>query len=229
MKSNLKGARTVAIAAALILLTSSSALAAWWTYVTFSTADNGGIYSQLQADWQEWALTQPAASNPVLDPTGDLCGNGQSGKYFFLAGSFDGTPVNRTCTVSASKTLFFPIVNESYLAFPEDLEGMTPAQQEAYVRAQNVLTARATGLSLKIDGVPQLFVPPFIYLRESKTFALSLSDIYGEDYDGQVIPMGADKGYYAMVAISPGKHTLEWTGSVAGSKQDVKYTLNVTR
>lgn len=230
MKSTFKNARMVALAVALTLLTGGSALAAWWTYLTYSSTDNGGVYSQLQADWQVWALTQPAAENPVLDATGSKCGNGQSGKYFFLAGSFDGSPVSRTCTVSASKTLFFPIVNESYLAFPEDLVGMTPAEQEAYVREQNVLTAQATGLSLKIDGIPQLFVPPFIYLRESKLFSLSLSDVFGPDYDGQVIPMGADKGYYAMVAISPGRHVIEWTGTIPGyGTQNVKYTLNVTR
>src|ERR1700682_1095100 len=38
--------------------------------------------------WWEWVLSQPFATNPVLDLTGEQCANRQRGQVWFLAGSF---------------------------------------------------------------------------------------------------------------------------------------------
>src|SRR5262249_651342 len=73
-------------------------------------------YSTLAAGWWEWALTQPASTNPILDTTGANCGVGQSGLVFYLAGNFGGSS-SRTCTVPYGKTIVFPILNGAYFAF----------------------------------------------------------------------------------------------------------------
>ena len=36
--------------------------------------------AELSADWWQWALSAPAATNPLLDPDGRFCHIGQKGK-----------------------------------------------------------------------------------------------------------------------------------------------------
>ena len=45
---------------------------------------------QLTAQWQQWALSLPNDVNPLVDTTGALCGVGQRGPVWFLAGTFFG-------------------------------------------------------------------------------------------------------------------------------------------
>ena len=74
-----------------------------------------GTYSELSARWWQWALSVPAASNPIVDATGEFCAEGQFDDVYFLAGTFSGeTLVERECTIPASnagKPIFFPILN----------------------------------------------------------------------------------------------------------------------
>lgn len=67
----------------------------------------GKTYGQWGADWWRWALSIPADSNPILDPTGASCGLGQSGPVWFLAGT-GGAAVTRECSVPAGRALFSP-------------------------------------------------------------------------------------------------------------------------
>ena len=53
---------------------------------------HGNSYSEWSARWWQWALSIPAATNPVLDETGANCAQGQSGQVWFLASSFSGIP-----------------------------------------------------------------------------------------------------------------------------------------
>ncbi len=64
----------------------------------------------LSGHWWQWALSIPAAINPITDATGEFAAVGQSGPVWYLAGNFGGTTV-RTVTVPADKALFFPILN----------------------------------------------------------------------------------------------------------------------
>jgi hypothetical protein len=82
-----------------------------------------GKAGELAADWWKWALSKPAAENPLIggdpDYSEDQC-DGQSatdmpGKKWFLAGTLDGSQVERTCTVPVGKQLFFPVGNIVFL------------------------------------------------------------------------------------------------------------------
>src|SRR5690349_1562093 len=73
--------------------------------------DYGASYGEWSARWWEWALSIPAAQNPVLEQNGANCGIGQVGNVWFLAGSFSGNPVTRACTLPAGKPIFFPLIN----------------------------------------------------------------------------------------------------------------------
>src|SRR5262249_24006075 len=71
----------------------------------------GHTYNEWSARWWQWALSIPAATNPVLDETGAHCAEGQGGQVWFLAGSFAGGTFTRACTVPPGKALFLSIVN----------------------------------------------------------------------------------------------------------------------
>src|SRR5262245_26501057 len=75
-------------------------------------------FKQLSAEWWQWALSIPAAENPQLDTTGGDCVVGQRGDVWFLAGTFGGGTVTRTCSVPEGTVLFFPVVNFVYFDSP---------------------------------------------------------------------------------------------------------------
>ena len=49
----------------------------------------GRSYGEWSAAWWQWAYGIPVPTNPLFDETGALCGNGQTGKVWFLAGVFN--------------------------------------------------------------------------------------------------------------------------------------------
>ncbi|MBI4600614.1 MAG: hypothetical protein HY721_01505, partial [Planctomycetes bacterium] len=71
---------------------------------------HGKSYGDWGGAWWAWALGIPAATNPVVDATGEHCDEGQSGPVWFLAGSFGGS-ITRTCSVPAGKTIFLALLN----------------------------------------------------------------------------------------------------------------------
>src|SRR2546427_7156737 len=60
---------------------------------------HGLTYGEWNGRWWQWALSIPSDVNPVLDTTGVHCAEGQTGKVWFLAGTFGGA-ATRTCTIS---------------------------------------------------------------------------------------------------------------------------------
>lgn len=85
----------------------------------------GQAYGRWAAEWWQWALGVPAATNPVLDPDGSFCAERQVGEVWFLAGRFGfdpdfSVPTTRTCTVPTGKSLFFPLINNFAGAFLDD-------------------------------------------------------------------------------------------------------------
>jgi hypothetical protein len=207
-------------------------------------APAGVSYSQLAANWWKWAETQPAGVNPVTDTTGVNCGQGQSGSVWFLAGSFSGGTVTRTCKVPYGKTIVFPIVNASYQAFLTDDPS---TRTESYVRGQAACVLQgASGLEADVDGVPVLF--PQWYLEKSNEFDVvlpystdpALTNIFGatpSDIPQMTLSPGYYTGYYVGVSpLTPGQHKIHWKGTLpanaacnsAGFSQEVTYTINVS-
>jgi len=86
----------------------------------------GNTYGEWSARWWQWALSIPAATNPVFDATGANCAEGQIGQVWFLADSFFGGLFDRTCTVPPGKALFFAILNAAFGAAVFDCEPTNP-------------------------------------------------------------------------------------------------------
>lgn len=77
-----------------------------------TTTESSGQLSdqELQAKWWTWAASSPENRNPVVDDTGQWCGEDQPKDVWFFAGTFGGT-VNRRCQVPAGRPLAGPALN----------------------------------------------------------------------------------------------------------------------
>lgn len=185
-------------------------------------------YEQLAADWIEWAMAIPAATNPILDPDGSYAALGQSGKVWFLAGTAGG-PATRVVTVPAGTSLFFPVVNFFWVNTPEFGDDPWSPLQEAYAR--NVLAYyidMTEALVLEIDGesVPDVFGQ----LRFPST--VGMCDFPEDNF------YGANPGEHECVAdgfwvllppMSVGSHVIHFSGHIteAGFALDVTYNITV--
>ena len=176
-------------------------------------------------DWWEWLLGQPFDKSPLYDSTGANCTQGQHGEMWFLAGAADGVPVTRSCTVPKNKSLLFPVVNIGYFGFVDD----PPEQRKRdYVRAQ-IAPAADSVVTVSVDGVDVtddiLFVTSFFKLK------LKADNLFGAPKGFMLDPSG-DAGYYLKLPpLSPGEHTIHFTGLInsTGFSVDVTYAITVAR
>lgn len=195
----------------------------------------GQTYGRWAAEWWQWSLGVPAATNPLTDTTGENCDQRQVDKVWFLAGSVVG-PVVRYCEVPAGRSLFFPLINNIYGAFLND---PPETRTEEFVRAAGSCTEpKPPKISVKIDGykvskATQFFTgasgsqSPFFNVQ------LPAGNIFG--FDETVVPElvfspSAEQGYYLFVRpLRPGAHTIQWTasGCTPGGSQDITYHLTV--
>ena len=193
----------------------------------------GNTYGEWSARWWQWALSIPAATNPVLDETGAHCAEGQSGPVWFLAGSFFGGTFERTCTVPPDKALFFPIVNAAFGAAVFDCEPTQPGVpcNITALRAAAAASMDPVTIEASIDGVP---VPQLRDFRvQSPVFSVTLPE--GNVVavpSGTYAPMVSD-GYWLMLApLSAGAHTIHFKneitgGPFAGTATEVTYHLTI--
>ncbi|MCC6488482.1 MAG: hypothetical protein IT364_13375 [Candidatus Hydrogenedentes bacterium] len=180
----------------------------------------GLTYGDWVAEWWTWAVSIPAAENPILDETGQFAAVGQSGPVWFLAGTF-GESASRVVTVPRGKALFFPIFNSLWWA-PDDLDDASWLAGELGYDA-SAMTAEelirlianyqvdfATSMSVTIDGVPITGLDA--YRAESCPTPLTDTDLLddlGAEISQPNFAIGA--GYWLLVAPLPvGEHTIQF-------------------
>ena len=192
--------------------------------------------------WWKWALGIPAASNPLLDSSGEFCSQGQSGPVWFLAGT-SGGPASRSCAIPAGKAVFFPIVNAEIDApcpFPECAAALTAeacaenssACEACLAGAAADFANSVTELDVELDGnaLDDLFSH-----RSASGLFTTTADVSLQVFDscitGEEQPFASD-GYWVMLApLSAGPHTLHFhaLGEFFGFpfEIDVSYDLDV--
>jgi hypothetical protein len=85
----------------------------------------GKTYGQWTVAWWQWALSVPAANNPLTDTTGEFAGEGQSGPVWFLAGTFADS-AERSFTMPAGKALLIPVNTWIFGAIAGDCDPSNP-------------------------------------------------------------------------------------------------------
>jgi hypothetical protein len=181
----------------------------------------------LSGHWWQWALSIPAAINPVADATGEFAAVGQSGPVWYLAGNFGGTTV-RTVTVPANKALFFPILNYfagGFLHAPK-WGGSPPGPIEYARELCKEAIDQATDMSCKVDGMT---IPITAENRvQSAPCAVHLpADNLLQEAPGTIPAMVAD-GYYVLLEPLPaGEHTIHFAGTLGEFSLEVTYHITV--
>jgi hypothetical protein len=185
----------------------------------------------------------PVTASPQFD-TAD-CSTGQSGPSWFLAGTFSGGTITRTCTIPAGKALVFPVANAW-----ADNTGCAPAcPPTSYTPAQLLAIAKsiqnnATQLTCTIDGVPVSGLANAAPYRVSSVFSYTLPNDPNNVINyfvlnfcgaaapgcyaagGTVFPAASDGVFVYVSPLPIGKHTIHF--SFAGSPSlDITYNLTV--
>ena len=189
---------------------------------------------QLTGQWWQWALSIPPGVNPLNDDSGANCMIGQSGSTWFLAGTFGGAPVTRTCAVPADTELFFPVVNSVWFNSPnicgQGAEDFTVKEMRGWVAA---FFDQAITMSVSLDGrevkpLQHVVSQPFaVALPEDNVFDAACAPFGG--HPTGVFSPAVDEGYYVRLKpLSEGDHTLHIEAESAGGfAVDVTYNLTV--
>lgn len=181
----------------------------------------GMTYGGWSAAWWRWAVIG-TADNPVADTTGASCGVRQTGKVWFLAGTFGGT-VTRSCAIPAGKALFFPLVN---IVDANSPGGTETAEQ---IRAQAKADIAGATASAEIDGVAVAKIQR--YLTISPSFSLSVPDpnVLGAP-GGNYNPAVAAGIHLVLEPLSPGNHVVHFQGCLpSGFCTGVTYNLKIAK
>jgi hypothetical protein len=160
----------------------------------------GQSYGEWAADWWQWALEQPAATNPLLDETGARCANGQQGKVWFLAGT-------RTSDHPGYPQLHGAHGHGAAVPGGQRVLLRRPWGSDPYRRGPSRAggVRQATGLTATIDGttVPNVNA----YFEESARFSVTLPEdnVFGgpPSAPGGLYKPCVDAGYYLLVRPPP--------------------------
>jgi hypothetical protein len=188
----------------------------------------GASYGEWSARWWQWLVAIPEVVNPNLDTTGANCAQGQTGRVWFLAGTFGGTFV-RSCTVPAGQALLFPILTGLFGAGAGDCAptGMGPCNIAALRAAAAAQQVNPMLLSVTVDNVP--LQNESAYRVQSPVFDITwpAGALFGFP-SGTFSPNVAD-GYFLMLApLSRGRHTIHIKGVANnGFTSEVTYNLTV--
>jgi hypothetical protein len=115
--------------------------------------------AQLAVAWTKWAYSKPEAESPLIGSYegGDKCDGrpvsptpGKK-KTWFLAGTPDGSVVERTCTVPVGRRLFFPLVSATFFITEP---GETKEQARQFVKGfiREVLKDPDLSIEVTVDG-----------------------------------------------------------------------------
>ena len=158
--------------------------------------------------WQ-WFFSFPQETNPFFDETGALCGYGQHGPVFFLAGAEQS--LARTCVVPLGTHIFVPLVgSECSTVEPPPFFGRNEADlarcaTDAVNHAEGELDM--TTMTLSVDGKAVENLSDFRAVTPLFTLWLPKDNLLGSPK--QVADATAD-GYQVMIApLSEGDHMIE--------------------
>jgi tetratricopeptide (TPR) repeat protein len=171
---------------------------------------------QLTMRWWQWAASFTGGTSPISDRNGSLCGAGQEGPVWFLAGVYGPDPVHRTCHMPSGKSLFFPVIN--YVVMPN---GPSAGCSEN-LRTARQMTDSPAKLFAEIDGRR-------VESLEQHRVASPGCFNAGERAPGHpIVAASATDGYWlALPPLAPGRHELHFGGMLPTLAQDVTYTLIV--
>lgn len=174
--------------------------------------------------WWQWVSNFPAAEDPILQNGSVDCAAGQSGKVWYLAGTFGGS-ADRSCSIKKGKAIFFPLFNGIYWT-PED------CPDEASCRAGvGASVDTVSNWTCTVDGTPCVW---FTQIVRAQSDARPLNIPAGSSFTAFGYAPGLRQisiadGYWVMLDPLPrGTHEIHFTATTSGGfSLDVTYHLTV--
>ena len=188
----------------------------------------GKNQAEWSAAWWQWALSQGTNTSPLLDTTGASAGVRQSGDVYFISGllgySNGSYTANRTFTVPAGKSLFFPVLN----GVADNIDVVPPVSEAQLREWATGFAQGATGLFATVDGQSVTGITSYRQKSPSSAVVLPASNVFqplSPGYqDGVVIEDQVSDGYWIMVSpLPPGDHIIAF-----GGKNEAGFSLAVT-
>ncbi|MFJ9948261.1 hypothetical protein [Kitasatospora sp. NPDC091207] len=158
----------------------------------------------LQNRWWSWAGSTPTKRNPVVDPDGRHCGEGQREGIWLLAGTFDAT-VTRRCTVPAGIPVLFPVVT-MYGKSSDCLAFMNDARGSAVLDGTGLPVEELGSTQIRADSVPDGPVPGHRDFNDSWACGL----------------------WVRLDGLTPGQHEIVLRGGSGTFSTGVDYRLTAT-
>jgi hypothetical protein len=198
---------------------------------------DSALFKRLSAEWWQWALSIPTSVNPMLDTTGQNGVVGQRGSIWFLAGTFGGGTVTRTCAVPEGRALFFPVINQINFNTPNVCGQDSNNIPVSVLRAASATFINgATKLSVTFDGkrikdVIRVQSEVFeVALPKNNVFNAPCTGANLGDVPAGIYSPAVDEGFYVLLdPLDIGKHALHFHAEnpSQGVTQDVTYNLTV--
>jgi len=177
--------------------------------------------------WQ-WSFSFPQDVNPVFDTTGALCGYGQSGPVFFLAGSE--RSVERSCVIPQDVHVFVPLIgSECSIVEPPPFFGRDEAElrrcaSEAVDHAESAFDMSA--MALTVDGETIADLASYRTLTPLFRLWLPKENLLGSE---QTVAESVADGYQVMVSpLSLGEHEVVITVPGPPGEEPVTLTYTLT-
>jgi hypothetical protein len=231
--------------AALVVVPASAGPSANTAVLPPNSKPYGHSYAEWSAMHWQWEYSMPVDQHPLFD-TAD-CSEGQSGKVWFLGGTFASTEavpgvivgqVTRECTIPAGTSLFFPLVDVECSTI--ELNGDTEGELRDCANLFADLID-PDSLFLTIDG--KVVKNLADYRVESPLFTFgplpdnNILQSFGYDApEGSTSPSVSDGVFVMLKPLSVGEHTIHFGGvvdlsSIGGPTfvQDITYVITVAK
>ena len=182
----------------------------------------GHSQSDLSRIWWQWAGSFQSEDSPVFDRSGAKCGLKQSGRVWFLAGTYGSRRVQRTCTVPRGRYLFFPLINYIVMPCSGDAPCETRPPCDMVIETARDATDGPSLLILEIDG------KRYSGLEQHRQATAGCFDPAALTPTAGAAFPSASNGYYVLLApLSPGAHVVNFGGILPSLSQAVTYQLTV--
>jgi len=184
----------------------------------------GLTYSDWGAKQWQWLISTPSSKSPMSDNIGTRCAVGQQGPVWFLLGT-NGGKAERSCTIPAGKALFLNILTGecSTKEYPNIKSG--PDLLKCAVDSN-----KGGIVSASVDGVNIPNIQSFRVQSPSinVVYPSAKESVFPVAEGGPAISY-ADGWYVMLKPLSPGSHTIHFSGSTPPSETDpTGYANDVT-
>ena len=164
-------------------------------------------YSDWTARWWQWALSIPSSVNPAGDTTGQYCDQKQDGPVWFLAGTFGGPALERTCTIPEGKAILFsPINAECSFAEYKNLKYEAELRECAKAVQDSVEAMVVSVDGIRVENLEK-------YRVQSSIFAVELPENNVFGIDATETQAVSDGNWVFLKPLPLGEHIIHSKGN----------------